>query len=85
MIEVEHQPEQNRFVINVEQDAAVLDYIQEGSDIDFTRTYVPHSLRGRGYAEKLVHAGLAWAREHSMEIQASCWYVQKYLPTEEKS
>jgi hypothetical protein len=85
MDKVEHQPEQNRFVINVDQDTAVLDYHQEGSSVNFTRTYVPHSLRGKGYAEKLVHAGLEWAREQSMEIQASCWYVNKYLTTDVKS
>ncbi len=47
--------------------------------IDFTYTFVPETLRGHGIAEKLVRTGLAWAREQGFEIEASCWYVQRFL------
>ena len=76
---VEHQTEQSRFVINVGSQQAVLKYEEGGGDIDFTSTFVPDNLRGQGLAEKLVHAGLAWARDQGYTIHASCWYVRLWL------
>lgn len=76
---VEHQTEQSRFVINLGSQQAVLQYEEHHGDIDFTSTFVPDNLRGQGHAEKLVHAGLAWAREQGYNIQASCWYVRLWL------
>lgn len=81
-----HQPEKNRFVILLEQQEAVLDYrlshnkkADAEPTVDFTHTYVPPGLRGQGLAEALVRTGLKWAREHNYRIEASCWYVAKFL------
>ena len=30
-------------------------------------------------AEKLVRAGLAWAKSQNYELHASCWYVAKFI------
>jgi predicted GNAT family acetyltransferase len=79
---IEHQPSQHRFVMTEAGVDAVLDYALRGNQIDFTHTYVPESLRGRGIAEQLVRAGLAWAREQDYQIEASCWYVDKFLKRE---
>lgn len=76
---IEHQPSQHRFVMTEAGIDAVLDYVIRDKQIDFTHTYVPESLRGRGIAEQLVYAGLAWAREQDYQIEASCWYVDKFL------
>ncbi|WP_235263553.1 GNAT family N-acetyltransferase [Nitrincola sp. A-D6] len=81
---IEHQPSQQRFIMTDAGIDAVLDYVIRGTRINFTHTYVPESLRGRGLAEQLVRAGLAWAREHDYQIEASCWYVGKFLKREEE-
>ncbi|PIQ40506.1 MAG: GNAT family N-acetyltransferase [Thalassolituus sp. CG17_big_fil_post_rev_8_21_14_2_50_53_8] len=74
-----HQAEQQRFVIEQDGHECVLDYVVEGKQIDFTHTYVPFRLRGKGLAEELVKEGLAWAKGQGYDIQASCWYVRKFL------
>lgn len=76
---VEHQQDKQRFVIPVNGHEAVLEYRLDGKNIDFNRTYVPDELRGKGLAERLVRHGLKWAKAQDYEIQASCWYVQKFL------
>lgn len=76
---VEHQTDQSRFIINTGSQQAVLKYERSGDDVDFTSTFVPEDLRGQGFAEKLVHEGLAWARSQKLNIQASCWYVKLWL------
>ena len=77
---VTHQPAQQRFVARVGGSEAVLDYRRlAGGGIDFCHTHVPEQLRGQGVAEALVRAGLAWARGEGLHIQASCWYVQRFL------
>ena len=74
-----HQAEQQRFIIEQDGHECVLDYVLEGKQIDFTHTYVPFRLRGKGLAEELVKEGLAWAKSQGYDIQASCWYVRKFL------
>lgn len=76
---IEHEPQQSRFVLRKDGHESVLAYRLTGTEIDFTSTYVPFALRGQGLAEELVKEGLAWARSQQFTIEASCWYVQKFL------
>lgn len=86
-VEVQHDKVQQRFVITLDKGFAVLEYrlfnpdkpLAEPVAVNFTRTWVPPEFRGKGLAEKLVREGLAWARAENLKIQASCWYVAKFL------
>lgn len=83
MTEVLHLPQETRFVIQHQGDEAVLSYRlfnNAGIEaIDFYSTYVPPAFRGQGFAEKLVRAGLKWAKAQNFELHASCWYVAKFV------
>lgn len=83
MADVIHVPNEQRFVSRVEGYEATLAYERlprPGADlINFTSTFVPPELRGKGIAEHLVRVGLQWAKEQGYEIEASCWYVAKFL------
>ena len=76
---VKHLVEQQRFVIEKDGFESVLDYELDGNSIDFTHTYVPTELRGQGLAEKIVRAGIAWAKEQGYELHASCSYAAKFI------
>lgn len=76
---IEHQPELQRFRIVQQGEEALLEYQLLGDSVDFWRTYVPDALRGQGMAEQLVRHCLAWAQQQQLAVQASCWYVQKFL------
>lgn len=85
--DIHHDREAQSFTLEASGDKAILQYRLSSSpgtegkvgSIDFTHTYVPPQLRGRGLAESLVRHGLAWAKEENYEIHASCWYVAKFL------
>ncbi len=83
MNEVQHLVKDHKFVINRDGGEAVLAYRLSGqgdkASVNFYSTYVPPDLRGKGLAEKLVRSGLHWAREQGFHIEASCWYVAKFL------
>ncbi len=76
---VDHQADSCRFIIPNTQ--AVLEYQLDPKQgqVDFSRTFVPQDMRGSGAAQALVSAGLRWAREEQLSIEASCWYVEKFL------
>jgi predicted GNAT family acetyltransferase len=76
---VEHQSQHSRFVLEQDGNECVLDYELHGTSVNFTHTYVPFRLRGKGLAEALVKAALAWADEEGLKKEASCWYVKKSL------
>jgi predicted GNAT family acetyltransferase len=83
MSTVIHQPDNSRFVLSQDDKECTLEYKLIGTsdiqNIDFSSTYVSFALRGQGLAEKLVEVGLAWAKEQGYQIEASCWYVKKFL------
>ena len=78
-MDIQHEPQRQRFIVSVDGEDSVLEYRLHGNSIDFTHTFVPESLRGRGIAEKLVRTGIAWARARGYAMQASCWYAKRFL------
>ncbi len=79
-MDVTHDANRHCFQISQPEGEAVLEYVPTGSrQVTFTHTFVPPALRGRGLAEALVKAGLAWARQESLAVGASCSYVERYL------
>lgn len=83
MANVEHLTSEQKFVIRQDGDMAELAYRifadGEQTKVNFYSTYVPPAYRGKGLAEALVRTGLAWAREQGYHIEASCWYVAKFI------
>jgi predicted GNAT family acetyltransferase len=92
MANITHDSDNHRFILTIEPDAdtqgsiliandeAILEYrFLADQSVDFSRTFVPDEFRGKGLAEKLVRHGLAWAKQQQYSIQASCWYVDKFL------
>ncbi len=78
-----------RFIAHItnapEDKHAKLEYeLLDNHTINFSHTYVPFRLRGKGYAEALVEAGLAWARKEKFNIKTSCWYVEKFIEAEKQ-
>ena len=82
---VEHQPEQQRFVIRHGDQIAHLDYLLSADQIDFVHTWTPPALRGQGLAAELVAARIGWARLQPMAIHASCSYVREWLTREQSA
>ena len=76
----EHDPEHSRFVIRLPDGDAELLYAPFGDDVlDLQHTEVPPSGQGKGVADALIRAALAYAREHRMRVMATCPYVQMWL------
>jgi predicted GNAT family acetyltransferase len=78
-ITVEHNRAASRFEARVGTQLAVADYVLEEGRIVFTHTYVPTGLRGHGIAEKLVRAGLAFARAEGRRVVPQCSYVEVFI------
>jgi predicted GNAT family acetyltransferase len=79
-VDVIHEPARQRFVVITDGIESVLEYRLPGNNVvNFTRTFVPEALRGRGIAERLVRAGIAWGRAGGMQLQADCWYARRFL------
>jgi len=76
---VRHNSAEKRFEIEVDGHLSVADYERHGEEIHFTHTFVPGELRGRGIAEKLVRAGLGYAREEKLRVVPVCSYVAKFV------
>jgi hypothetical protein len=82
---VVHDEPRHRFVAIVGGLECTLAYrIVDATTVDFTSTYTPAELRGRGLAKIVVREALAWARGGGRKVIPSCWYVREYLEKEAK-
>ena len=77
--DVRHNAGAKRFEALVDGHLSVVDYEVNGDAIVLTRTFVPPELRGRGLAEKLVRAALAWAAAEKRRIVPACSYVDTFV------
>jgi predicted GNAT family acetyltransferase len=78
--DIVHAPAHRRFELTVGDALAVLDYTEiDSTTLDFTHTFVPHALRGRGIASRLVRFGLEYALDHHLKVVPSCPFVATYL------
>lgn len=76
---VQHLPSANRFEVEVEGHRSYVTYERQGGVITFTHTFVPPELRGRGLAEQLVRAALAYARSEGLRVMPACSYVARFI------
>lgn len=79
-IVVEHEPLRHRFVAHIDDAIAVLEYTEAGEHtLDYYRTYVPQSLRGKGIASALAASALEHALERGFGVVPSCPFVAKFI------
>ncbi len=76
---IEHLPERGRFQAVVEGRTCICDYRLADAVMQMTHTLVPAPLEGRGIAEKLVAAALAYARAKGWKVTPICSYVRAYM------
>ena len=79
-MEVVHDTADWRFYIKVGEDEAELTYsYPEDTVLDFDYTFVPEAARNQGLADKLVQAGLTFARGKNCLVIPSCPVVEAYV------
>lgn len=78
-MKVEHEEQRNRFVINLDDEAATLNYQLIGDIMNIMHTGVPESHEGEGAASDLVRAAMEWARQNGKQVEASCSFARGWL------
>ncbi len=75
-VEIRHDTARRRFVASRDGEDAELQYerVTERT-LDFVRTFVPLTWRGRGIGERLVRRGLDYAQDHGYQVIATCPFV----------
>ncbi len=63
----------------VESLECVLNFRQKDAALDFYRTFVPDSLRGRGIAGQIVLFGLNYAKDKNKKVIPTCGFVRTYI------
>ena len=78
-VEVKHDEENKRFVVELDGYEALLDYSIEGNEINFYHTYSPPQLRGKGLAKIIVEYAFNYARENNLKVIPTCSYVRGFI------
>ncbi len=78
-IPVTHNPQQNRFELDLPGGLSVLEYHLESGKIIFTHTGVPEAVEGQGIGSRLARAGLDFAREQHLRVVPVCSFIAAYI------
>jgi hypothetical protein len=79
MSDVRHNPEEQRYELEVDGETAVVTYRIEGERISFTHTIVPEELEGQGIGSRLVAAALEDVRGKDLKVVPLCTFVKAYI------
>jgi uncharacterized protein len=83
--EILHDKEKQKFYVIVNGEESYVRYrMVDDRRIHFLTTFVPPSQRGKGLAQKVVEAGLEFARDNHYVVSTSCWYVEDFLERSDK-
>jgi uncharacterized protein len=79
-IDVQHDEKSRKYYAVVDGRESVCEYFPAGErTLNFTHTYVPPELRGKGIADELVKQALEDALERGYRVIPSCWFVRVYI------
>lgn len=76
---IDHMPERNRFVTDVDGYTGYVEYVLDGDSLDIIHTIVPGPISGRGIAAALVKAAYDHASENNLKPEATCSYAVAWL------
>jgi predicted GNAT family acetyltransferase len=83
-IELKIEKENERFVTFVEGSEAYVEYILQDDKINFTHTYTPPALRGKGIARNVVKFAFEYARQNDLKVIPTCPYIRFFLEKNEE-
>jgi predicted GNAT family acetyltransferase len=79
-MQLEHEENNQRFVVRLPDGEAELGYAAQGADVlNLHHTFVPDSARGQGVGDVLVSGALDYARQHGKRIIPTCPYVAAWM------
>lgn len=79
-MEVQHRPDEGRFVLIVRDHEAELLYKRiDDTTLEYSHTFVPPELRGSGAGGKIVRAALDYARETGYTVHPTCSFVAAFI------
>ncbi len=80
---IQHDEHRSNGAFYIEKDGewtAEMTYKKQGDDkIVIDHTEVDESLRGKGIGEKLIKAGVEFARKNNLKIVAQCTFAKKVI------
>ena len=78
--EMRHVAETSRYEWIVDgQVLGIIDYRQDGDQIEMHHTHTAPAHRGQGIAAQLVGSALEDVRARGLHVVPSCWYVAEYV------
>ena len=78
-MQVEHQVTDHRFVVQLPEGVARLEYSLQPPWVNIFHTWVPEPLRGQGVADALMRACQGWCQQQGYQLVATCSYAVRWL------
>lgn len=83
-MDIEHQKENNRYILKVNDDFAKIDYIIKNNVMYLIHSEVPQNLRGKGIGKILVEQTFEKLTQQGYKAIAVCGYIKSIAKRSEK-
>ena len=83
-MEIVHQKDKNRYILNINNAIAKVEYVIKNDKMYLTHSEVPVSLRGQGIGKILVEKTFEKLTEEGFKAVAMCSYVKAVAKRSEK-
>lgn len=83
-MEIIHQKEKNRYVLKINDDMAIVEYVIKNHKMYLTHSEVPENLRGQGIGKILVTKTFEKLTSEGYKAVAVCSYVKAIAQRSEK-
>lgn len=74
-----HNPQKNRFELQLDSGLAELVYMKVGDTLIFHHTEVPEAAEGQGVGSQLAKAGLEFVKNEGISAAVMCPFVKAYI------
>ncbi len=79
MSKIKHNKTNHEFYIETPEGKILLHYERENHALNFSHTFVPPELRGKGMAEQVIVEGFKYAEDNNLKVIPSCSYVKRLV------
>jgi predicted GNAT family acetyltransferase len=79
MTDIAHDPASQRFTVEMDGQAAYLEYERAADVMVITHTIVPPAIGGRGIAGDLVRTAVEYAKSEGLKVEPRCSYADGWM------
>ncbi|MFA5797035.1 MAG: GNAT family N-acetyltransferase [Candidatus Woesearchaeota archaeon] len=79
IVKIVHDKKNHKFYCTMDEQKCFVKYVIHPGALEFTHTFVPEALRGKGIARMIYDEISQYLKKHKLKAIPTCSYAEKYF------